>query len=163
MFEIRKTRKEDLETVLSVYALARRFMKEHGNPDQWGDNFPPRERIEQDIETGRGYVCVDGEEIAGAFYYAREDDPTYREIYEGAWLSDEPYGVMHRVACPGIKKGAGTFCVNWCFEKSGGNLRIDTHRQNIPMQHMLEKNGFTRCGIIYLEDGDERIAYQKVR
>ena len=28
--------------------------------------------------------------------------------------------------------------------------------------HLLEKNGFTRCGIIHVEDGTPRIAYQKM-
>ena len=28
------------------------------------------------------------------------------------------------------------------------------------MQHVLEKNGFVPCGIIYVEDGSPRIAYQ---
>jgi hypothetical protein len=27
---------------------------------------------------------------------------------------------------------------------------------------MLEKNGFIYCGIIYLSDGQERLAYEKV-
>jgi len=29
------------------------------------------------------------------------------------------------------------------------------------MQHCIEKYGFTYCGIIYLSNGDERLAYQK--
>ena len=30
------------------------------------------------------------------------------------------------------------------------------------MQHNIEKHGFTYCGIIYLANGDERMAYQKL-
>ena len=40
-------------------------------------------------------------------------------------------------------------------------IRIDTHRDNKIMQHNLLKYGFTYCGIIYLANGDERLAYQK--
>jgi RimJ/RimL family protein N-acetyltransferase len=42
------------------------------------------------------------------------------------------------------------------------NLKIDTHRDNIPMQKVLKRNGFSECGIIYIENGDERIAFQKI-
>ena len=41
------------------------------------------------------------------------------------------------------------------------SIRIDTHRDNIPMQKMLNKNGFIYCGIIYLLDGKERFAFEK--
>ena len=41
------------------------------------------------------------------------------------------------------------------------NIRIDTHRDNHIMQHNIEKYGFTYCGIIYLANGDERLAFQK--
>ena len=47
-------------------------------------------------------------------------------------------------------------------EKGRKSLRIDTHRGNVVMRRMLEKNGFVYCGIIYLESGDERVAYEKV-
>lgn len=61
----------------------------------------------------------------------------------------------------GTIRGAASFCLNWAFNKCG-NLKIDTHRDNIVMQHLLDKNGFKYCGVVYLENGSERIAYQKV-
>ncbi len=70
--------------------------------------------------------------------------------------------MIHRLASVDGKKGVATFCLSWCFAQCG-NIRIDTHKNNIPMQNLLRKNGYTRCGIIYLENGDERIAYQKVK
>ena len=159
--EIRKTTAQETEAVLELYAQARRFMKEHGNPEQWGSVYPPRQQVEQDIAEGKSYVCTEDGELLGVFYFAKEDDPDYRVIHDGSWLGSGPYGVMHRVAAPGKKKGVATFCVNWCYEKSGGDLRIDTHRDNLPMQGMLEKTGFIRCGIICLENGGERLAYEK--
>lgn len=52
------------------------------------------------------------------------------------------------------------FVFRWAFTQID-SIRIDTHRDNKPMQHLLNKNGFRYCGIIYLEDGDERLAYQR--
>lgn len=158
---IRKTTMEDLPVVLELYARARQFMRVNGNPNQWGHTHPPKEQVMDDIRRGCSYLCEENGQALGTFYYAKETEPDYARIYDGAWLNEKPYGVMHRVASPGIKKGAGTFCVLWCFHKCGGNLRIDTHHDNIPMQKMLEKNGFCRCGMIRLQDGSPRLAYQK--
>lgn len=159
---IRKTAMADMERVLELYDMARRFMKEHGNPDQWGDTYPPVEMVERDIREGKSYVCDDEGVITAVFFFDKGEDPDYREIHDGAWLSDAPYSVVHRIAAPAGRKGTASFCIRWCYEKSGGNIRIDTHRDNIPMQRMLAKNGFQQCGIIYIGGTDERIAYQKM-
>ncbi len=159
--EIRKTTMKDFDIVLEIYAQARQFMKDHGNPHQWGDNRPSKEQISDDIRHGCSYVCVEDGQILGVFYYAKTEEPTYAHIYDGAWLNQLPYGVVHRIAAPGGRKGTASFCLNWCMLKSGGNIRIDTHQDNLPMQRMLEKNGFVKCGIIRLTDGDLRLAYQK--
>ncbi len=159
-FRIQKTQPEQLEEVLTIYERARQFMAAHGNPRQWGTKNPPESRIRQDIAEGNSYVCMFGDEIAAVFYYRWGDDPTYGFIDGGAWLNGKPYGVVHRIASRGNVKGAGSFCVNWAFEQCG-NVKIDTHRDNVVMQNMLKKNGFVFCGIIYLENGDERLAFQK--
>ncbi len=159
--EIRKTKLEELDTVMDVYRRARQFMAEHNNPNQWGNHKPPREQIQQDIAAGKSYVCIEDEQIAAVFYFAKEADKTYAKIYGGAWLSEEPYGVVHRIASAGIRKGAATFCMNWALQQCK-NVRIDTHADNYVMQNMLKKNGFQQCGTIYIEDGTPRLAFQKV-
>ncbi len=159
-FRVEKTRPEQLGQVLAVYERARKFMAEHGNPNQWGTTDPPAEQVVRDVEDGNSYVCMFRDAVAAVFYYREGEDPTYRVIEGGAWRSSAPYGVVHRIASSGIAKGAGSFCVNWAFERCG-HLRIDTHRDNVVMQNMLRKNGFVRCGIIHLEDGSERLAYER--
>ena len=159
--EIRKTKPEELDAVMAIYAHARVFMAEHGNGTQWGTTKPYREDVENDIKMGYSHVCVENDEIVAVFFYREAIDPTYLTIYDGAWISDAPYGVVHRIASAGAVKGAGSFCLNWAYEQCR-NLRIDTHRNNIVMQNALKKNGFQYCGIIHLLDGDERLAYQKV-
>ena len=160
--EIRKTKMEELDQVMAIYAHARKFMAEHGNATQWGTTKPARELIEADILRGDSYVCVEEGQIAAVFYYKAEVDSTYITIYDGAWKNALPYGVVHRIASAGTVKGAGSFCLNWAFAQCG-NLKIDTHENNIVMQNLLKKNGFEYCGIIHLLNGDERLAYQKVR
>lgn len=156
--EIRKTTSADLDVLLQLYENARTFMERNGNPTQWGTSYPPVSMLEQDIAEGHSYVCVENGKIIATFYYRIGTDETYAKIYEGHWLNEDPYGVVHRITSDGSVRGTASFCLNWALSQCG-NLKIDTHRDNHVMQHLLEKNGFTRCGIIYLEDGSERLAY----
>lgn len=138
-------------------------MKETGNPNQWKGEYPNGYDVEMGIKDGTSYVCEDdGEVVAGFYFETNADDPTYRKIYKGAWKSDVPYAVIHRIAVKYHGRGIADFCFSECF-KLFPNIRIDTHRDNTPMQKCLTKNGFEYCGVIYLKSGDERIAYQKVK
>ena len=159
---IRKTKMDDLDDVCDIYDYARNYMKQNGNPEQWGNVHPPRDLIIKDIYAGNSYVCIDDDNnIIGVFYFNIEVDPTYTEI-DGSWLNENEYGVIHRIAkAENAGKGTGAFCINWCYEQHN-NIRIDTHKDNIPMVKLLEKLGFSYCGIIWIENGDERKAYQKV-
>lgn len=161
--QIRKATITDLPDILDIYAYARTFMKEHGNPNQWKDNYPPVELTTQDIETGCLHVCLvptnGNDKIGGVFYFHKGDDPAYQNI-DGSWLNDRPYAVIHRVATAPDTKGVATFCLNWAFEQYP-NIKIDTHDDNIPMQHLLAKLGFTCCGHTTLANGDTRRIYQK--
>ncbi|MDR1193985.1 MAG: GNAT family N-acetyltransferase [Peptococcaceae bacterium] len=159
---IRRGDPADLPAILRIYADARDFMASSGNPNQWKDRHPPRDMVERDVSPeGRGYVCEDGGEVVAAFYFNIERDPTYNYI-DGEWLSDEPYGVVHRIAVKRGTCGVGAFCLNWAFERRG-NLRIDTHTDNAPMRKLLDKLGFIHCGTIWILDGaEERMAFQKL-
>lgn len=156
---IQKANPSQLPRILEIYERARAFMAQTGNPDQWGTAYPPEDMIRQDIESGKCYVNLEGDLIRAVFYFAVEEDPTYDYI-EGAWLNDRPYGVIHRIAVGESGRGVAAECFRFAYECCG-NVRIDTHEKNLPMQRCLGKNGFTRCGTIYLEDGDPRLAYQK--
>jgi RimJ/RimL family protein N-acetyltransferase len=152
----------DLEEICRIYADARAFMKENGNPNQWKDGRPGKDTAEGDILAGKSYVCVNEGEIVAVFYFAIEHDPTYENI-NGGWQKDGVYGVVHRIARSRASsaKGASHFCLDWCFRQCG-NLKIDTHQDNVPMRNLLAKLGFAHCGIIWLANGEERLAFQKV-
>lgn len=157
---IRKSTADDLPVILQLYDHARLFMAEHGNPSQWGTTDPAPDLIQEDIRTNRSYVCTENGNIIATFYFDIAPDPTYAVIKNGKWLSDAPYGVVHRITSDGSVKGAASFCLDWAFAQCK-NLRIDTHRDNLVMQNLLKKNQFQYCGIITVENGSERLAYQK--
>ena len=158
--DIRAARIEEIDVVMEVFDAAKFFMRKTGNDKQWIDGYPSPELILNNIRDESFYVCMSDTKIVGVFYFKIEEDRTYNKIYEGEWLNNDPYGVVHRIASNGICKAVGSFCLRWCFEQCN-NIRVDTHRDNIVMQNVLNKNGFKRCGIIYLLNGAERIAYQK--
>ena len=154
--EIRKAVMSDIDEIMDIYSSARRFMAEQGNPTQWWEGYPPRELIVSDIEEGECRLVTEGDEILAVFYTAWGIDPTYVKIYDGKWGTDEPYGVLHRVAVSPDARGKGVagFIFSRMLEKFG-IIRIDTHENNIPMQKALEKAGFTRRGIIYIRNPEE--------
>ena len=160
---IRHSKLEDIPVMQLIFADAKAKMRASGNMLQWTDGYPSDDVLKNDIERGFSYV-VEGEDgqIVATFVLAICDDPTYKHIYEGRWLDDEhPYGIIHRIASREGTHGVMTYVLQWAFGQID-NIRVDTHRDNLPMQHLLLKHGFTYCGIIYLLNGDERLAYQKL-
>lgn len=157
---IQKATLEDIPEIEAIYDLARSYMRRQGNMKQWTGGYPQPEIIKNDIQNGNLYKVTDDEGISAVFCYFEGVDPTYNKIYNGEWLNSEPYGVIHRIAVAKHRVGLATLCFDYCLNRCH-NLKIDTHRDNIPMRKSLMKNGFHECGIIYLLSGDERIAYQK--
>jgi len=159
---IRTATLEDLDTILQIYADARAYMRQGGNLTQWAGGHPTKAVVEADIRAQELYVCTEESEILGVFFFRVGKDPTYHCIYDGAWQNDAPYAVIHRIAVSKSShgKGVAAFCFAYCYSQFQ-NLKIDTHRDNHPMQRALLKNGFRYCGIIHLLNGDERLAYQK--
>lgn len=159
--KIRKAKLEDVNAIQKIYDHAVNYMRKNNNPNQWKKGYPGIDLIKSDIESGKSYLCVEEDQILAVFYFtAGEEDPTYKRIFRGSWLNEETYGVIHRIATSKNKNGLAGFCIDYCFDQCQ-NIRIDTHKDNLPMRTFLRKKGFIECGIIYLNDGSERIAYQK--
>ncbi|MBQ9760028.1 MAG: N-acetyltransferase [Clostridia bacterium] len=159
--QIRNAEIGDMEAVVRVYRAAKDYMDRTGNETQWERGYPAEAMIREDIASRRLYVVEEDRCIHAVFYFGLEEDETYRRIYDGAWKNDEPYGVIHRVGSDGAVRGVIRAVVDFCLQ-TVKNLRIDTHENNKTMQHVLQKCGFERCGIIYLQNGDARIAYHLV-
>ena len=167
---IRKTTISDIGEVMPIFEEARRTIAALGI-DQWQNGYPSEDVILADIELGQSYVCeIDGK-ICGSFAMLENGEPTYDKIFDGHWLTGDDsrdYIAIHRVAISVSSRGSGLsgkiidFAAAFAKDKGRKSLRIDTHRGNAVMRRMLEKNGFKYCGIIYLESGDERVAYEKI-
>lgn len=158
--EIRKTGEGDVDAILSIYAQARAFMKANGNPTQWANNGPSLAKLRQDMSFGVSYVVLVEDQIVGTFALM-DHDPNYAFITKGGWPNQEPYVVVHRLAS--IHKGVGTYVLDSLYQRYR-NVRIDTHKDNLPMLALLKKMGFRYCGVIPLLDGDQtsRLAFMRI-
>ena len=159
---IRKAELRDMADIMKVMDAAKKIMRQSGNMHQWGDGYPSEAVIISDMEKHGGFVLEETGRIVGYFAFLPSPEPTYSNIYDGDWLDDvQSYHVVHRIASYPDAHGIFSDIMDFCFSHDA-NIRIDTHKDNLIMQHNIEKHGFTYCGIIYLANGDERLAYQKL-
>lgn len=155
---IRKATLEDMPVLLEIYERARKFMVSTGNVNQWTNGYPSREILAEDIAKNEMYVLEDEDGIQESFVFYCGIDPCYNKIYDGQWLNDEPYGVIHRIATRGLKKHMADIILEYCSSKIN-NIRMDTHIDNKPMQNFMLKHGFKHVGTIYLKNGQSRLAF----
>lgn len=166
---IRKTTEQDLTQIETLYRSAKAALKAQG-VDQWQEgDYPSAEDARRDMRQGTGYVLEENGELLAAACIAFGREPTYDVIVDGAWgAQPELYGFLHRIAVAPKAKGkniAGLFfdeLKRQALECGVTVLRADTHRDNLPMQRVLEKAGFSLRGVIYVEDGSERLAYELI-
>ena len=159
---IRPATEADIPCIMPVFDDAREKMQASGNWKQWINGYPSVEAVQNDIRRDGGFVIEDDGKIVGYFAFLPSPEPTYKEIFGGQWLDDtRPYHVIHRMGGLHGTHGIFSSVMDFAFA-CDPNIRIDTHRDNVIMQHNLAKHGFTYCGIIYLLSGDERLAYQKI-
>ncbi len=154
---IRQATKNDLQQILGIYASAKKFMHSNGNPNQWNGSYPDESILLDDIAKGHLFVMQNKEDVYGVFALIGGEDETYGYI-EGNWRKNTPYGTIHRIAGDGSKRGVMRECFDFAKEKFG-HLRVDTHEDNKPMQKAVQRCGFEYAGIIYLKDGNPRLAY----
>lgn len=163
MYTIRKSTTEDIPVMQAIFAEAKKIMRADGNLLQWTGGYPSDELLLADIQKGHSHLVIDEDgRVIATFAFIIGVDPTYLKIYEGAWLEDtSTYGTIHRIASLPEAHGIArtVFDYAWSFVS---NLRVDTHRDNKIMQHVVTDYGFQYCGIIYLRNGDERLAFQKI-
>lgn len=161
---VRRTAMEDLPRMAEVFAVARRFMAANGNPTQWGDKSPDLALVKEDIRLGDSYVVTDGDgRIVATFALMSKPDPHYDVIADGpGWVeSPKSYMTLHRVATDGSVRGMMPMIFGWAATCCD-HLRIDTHADNATMLRQIEHAGFSFRGIVTMDDGTPRRAFQRI-
>lgn len=159
---IRYTTINDIPACLELYNQARCIMRSSGNMNQWINGYPSVEILCDDIAHQNSYVITENDTPIATFACIVGSDPTYSYIENGSWLAPElSYATIHRLASTPDSHGISFAAFDFA-RTLAPSLRADTHADNLIMQHILQKYGFLRRGIIYLANGDPRIAYQKL-
>lgn len=165
---IRTSEISDLSQIVNLLNQAKSYFERSGI-DQWQNGYPNGDNILQDIVEGKSFVFFDHNQVLGTMYFTIGKEPNYEVIEDGQWLTDsDTYAVMHRIVVDERIKGKGVakqmldYVESVAKQSHIGSLRIDTHKDNLSMQRFLQKNGFQPCGIIYVEDGTQRIGFEKI-
>ena len=152
---------DDFYLVMSLIEQGKSKMLKAGNPNQWSANYPATDTVRRDILQGDCYLLFEGGKPIATFVFKAGPEPTYQSIHKGSWLDDQPYYVIHRVASVEGVHGVMADIITYCSSFTS-SIRIDTHADNHPMLTALARLSFVYCGIIYVENGDCRLAYQRV-
>lgn len=164
--EIRHSTYNDIGSIMNIIKQAQAYFKSNGI-DQWQNNYPNPSVIENDIKLNESYVILMNQRIVGTYVLSFRNESTYDIIYDGSWLSNEKYAVIHRIAFDQSIKGQGLSkrvldsIYTQCINNRIVSIKIDTHEDNSVMRKMLVSNGFIPCGTILLRDGNKRLAYEK--
>lgn len=170
--KLRQAKMNDLEQIIEILADGRDQLAEKG-VDQWQGEYPSRDHIKYDIEHGFAFLAEsDDHQTVGALSLVPAPDHAYDDMH-GNWLTNtDSYIVIHRVAIHSAHGGHGY--ATQLFEKvieeisnnhpSIDSIRIDTHKNNQAMQHVIAKTGFNHVGELVGVYGptDECFVYEKV-
>ncbi len=164
MYTLELAQPAELAVCYAMIEAGRAFQQAQGFV-QWTADYPNLDTIRSDIRDQKGYVVRADGEIAGYLCIDFDGEPAYAKI-DGAWHTAEPYAVVHRMAFDSRFRGQGlagtTFRLveTLCREKAVPSIRVDTDFPNKRMQHILEKAGFSQCGVIVFQ-GSGKLAYEK--
>ncbi|BFK82118.1 GNAT family N-acetyltransferase [Clostridium baratii] len=165
--KLRKSVNEDINNIMQIIDEAKEALKEQGI-DQWQNGYPNADVIRNDILNNDSYVFIKNNEIVATSVVSFAGEKTYDKIYDGSWISNDEFAVIHRIAISNKYKGTGIaseiikMIENICLDKNVHSIKVDTHEFNMPMQKLLKKNDFKYCGVIYLEDKSKRVAFEKI-
>ena len=164
--QLRKAQVSDVERIWQIILQAKEQMRLR-NSRQWQDGYPAVENIAGDIANGYGYVLLREEEVIAYAAVIFDGEPVYNSIH-GAWLSDYPYVVVHRVAVADEMKRQGIATLfmqkieELSREKGIRSFRVDTNFDNVFMLKMFVRLGFVYCGEVFYQGVNRRMAYEKI-
>lgn len=164
-YHLRLAEHSELQQIWEIIEAAKQQMYREGK-QQWDENYPTIGNISNDIAHHYGYVLCDETQIVAYAAVVFDGEPTYEAI-KGKWLSNNPYIVVHRLAVAESMKQKGIAFLfmkeieKLCFEKEIRSFKVDTNFDNVYMQKLLSKCGFSYCGEIIYQHGS-RMAYEKI-
>lgn len=170
--DMRPATVDDVPAIVATLEAGRALLAADGI-DQWQDGAGPDvDLVTSDVARGWGRVFLIGGQVAATAALIDEPEPAYDQVVEGAWQvrgdAAAPYATIHRVAVAPAFRGmhvAQRFYARLIEEaraRGFAEIRVDTHADNVRMQHVIASAGFTRAGTVCMDgnEADQRWAYQ---
>lgn len=160
---LRKAKDTEAAACYQCIEAARAYHKSLGF-EQWHADYPTLRTVEDDIKNGTAYVFDEEGSPIGYCCVIVGEEPAYLVI-DGAWKTERPYAVIHRMALgknargKGLSKTAFSLLKDACAQQGVDAIRVDTQEENTVMQHILLREGFEYCGLITF-DGGPKLAYE---
>ena len=166
---LRPATMEEIPVIWEIILQAKAQMYREGK-HQWDENYPTVPILENDVRRGWGYVLVPSDDDSDIIAYGAvvfDGEPAYKGLWDGQWLSEQPYVVLHRLAVADRWKRQGmavrymqAVC-DLALSRGIRSFKVDTNYDNFYMQRVFSRLGFTYCGRIRYDAG-ERMAYEKL-
>ena len=169
-FEFKKISQTEIDATLSILEDAKAELKE--TSFQWQNGYPNRASLSSDIENGILFGEYENGVLLAFFAMIEEPDEDYFYIEGEGWqipAEEKKSLIVHRVAVKkeqygkGLGKGIFDFAKEYAKKKSLLAIKIDTHEKNIRMKRLLEGQGFSHRGTIYIgreKTNKARLAYE---
>lgn len=170
--DMRPATVDDVPAIVATLEAGRALLAADGI-DQWQDGAGPDvDLVTSDVARGWGRVFLIGGQVAATAALIDEPEPAYDQVVEGAWQvrgdAAAPYATIHRVAVAPAFRGmhvAQRFYARLIEEaraRGFAEIRVDTHADNVRMQHVIASAGFTRACTVLIGNNpkDLRWAYQ---
>ncbi|WP_369833269.1 GNAT family N-acetyltransferase [Companilactobacillus pabuli] len=152
---LRQAKLDDLPRIIDIIDSAKKTLKDRG-VDQWQQGYPNKEILEQDIQEGISFVLMLNGRVVGSAALQQGYDKNYQDMNSGAWDddSDVTYSIIHRIAIEADHQGEHLSAaliqqlMTMSYYLGYRDVRIDTHPDNLVMQHIITSNGFEEKGTL---------------
>lgn len=159
---------KEADRIVNICKRCGLFLRKNGI-DQWDENYPRIEIIQEDIENQTLFVYTENEKILGLVVLNENQDEEYSEIN---WLTDSASRniVVHRLAVDPEQQGKGIarklmdFAELYAVEKEYNSIRLDTFSQNKRNQRFYSNREYTNLGPVFLKYKKEHpyFCYEKL-
>ena len=170
VFDCHRAELQDMADLMMIVDEASEFLHAQ-HVDQWQSDTPDPGVFRKDITAGNCWLFTYEGDAAGCISICFQPEPVYDDIEDGSWLTEGPYCTVRRVAVRDIFRGRDLshemmqLAEDLAMGRGCVSVRVDTHADNAVMRGLLEKRGYTYCGVVWYRDGviedRQRVAYEK--
>lgn len=162
---IRKALQSDIVALGKFYDEQVRWMDENEcNFPKWTyKGYPTESTVRWTIGEGTQFLCVEGDEIVGAFVLNTDPMGAYDRVHWSRPFKQGEYLIIHMLVTShqhlgeGIGKAMTEYCIAAAKNNNFLGIRLDVVPGNIPAVRLYEK-----CGFHFLEEADLERGVEKI-